>query len=269
MITKKTRLPLTIVIPCADDIRIKKCLSSIDEKVEILVVLNGATAQVKEIVKQFPTKIISIFERNLSKSHNIGIHGASYDKVILMDSDCIFESGAIRKIYHALGDRLIVSGYVVFEYNDYFSKLTALAREYSYYHPPKPYNPFIALNKKIKSKIGDKYFEEGIHWTEDADLHTRLDKANIQVKYVPEARVFHPPLTIFYDLRSAFRYGIGKRIRVEKKLAKGIGSHFNLLPEISQIKGFPTAFYFFFWNCFYSLGYYNQMMFDPYKTRSQ
>lgn len=41
-------LNLSIVIPAYNDIRLGKCLKSIDENVEVVVVLNGATEEVKK-----------------------------------------------------------------------------------------------------------------------------------------------------------------------------------------------------------------------------
>lgn len=267
MIIKK--LPVSIVIPCADDIRIKNCLESIDEKLEIIVVLNGATSKVKKIVKKYNVRTVEIPERNLAKALNVGIEKSRNKKLIFMDSDCVFEKGAIRKLYKGLTNYGVAKGKVVFESNNFISGIIAKVREYSYYDTPKPYNPFLAINKGIKKTIGNYFFDSNIYWTEDADLNTRLKEANIKVNYVFNAKVFHPPLNLKHDLRSAFRYGVGKRIRVETGKANNMGTHFKKVFDVMNKKGFLAGVYYFVWNISYSMGYFYQIVSDPYKTRGK
>jgi len=263
----KNKLPLTVVIPCADDVRIKSCIESVDENVEILVVLNGATREVVNIVDKLGVKKVILSNRNLSKALNIGIKRAKYSKVILIDSDCTFHKGAIKKVFAGLENNFIVKGKVVFKSNSFFSKIIAKAREYSYYDTPKPYNPFLCIRKDVVEKIGGYYFDEKIFWTEDADLNLRIKQSGIKVKYVFSAIAYHPPLTLGYDLRSAFRYGIGKRIRVEKGTVSSIGAHFKKITDISAKKGITVGAYYLFWNSAYLSGYLYQILMDPYNTR--
>lgn len=259
------KLPLSVIIPCADDVRIKNCIDSIDEDVEIVVVLNGPTSEVVKILEDYSVKKVEIKERNLSKALNIGIKSAVNQCVILIDSDCWFEHGAIRGLFNVLQSNYIAKGNVVFQHNDFFSEVIAKTREYSYYNPPKPYNPFLGIRKDVKEHIGGYYFDETIHWTEDADLSIRLKKATIKVSYVFSAKAFHPPLSLKHDLRSAFRYGIGKRIRVEKRNSNSVGTHFSKIPDVMSKKGFCTGLYYVIWNCSYFLGYMYQMVANPYK----
>lgn len=254
------KLNLSIVIPCASDIRIKSCIESIDEDVEVLVVLNLATPKVKKIVNKLKVRTICIKERNLGKALNIGIEKVKHNKVILMDSDCIFEKGAIKKLYKGLNKSLIAKGMVVFQRKNMESEIIARVREYTNYDIPKPYNPFLAINKDIKKKVGNYFFDKDIRWTEDADLNSRIKAADIKVNYVFGAKVFHPPLSFGYDLRSAFRYGTGKRTRVEKGIASGIGTHFSKIFDIVLKKGILSGIYYFFWNFSYLCGYNHQML---------
>ena len=81
-------LNLSIVIPAYNDVRLGKCLKSIDENVEVVVVLNGATEEVKiayssnAVIGELPTP-------NLAKAYNYGIEISSKDNVLIMDSDCV------------------------------------------------------------------------------------------------------------------------------------------------------------------------------------
>ena len=264
---RNKKLPLSIVIPCADDARIGSCLDSIDENVEIVVVLNGSSSEVRKIVNNYKVKRVNIRERNLAKALNIGIEKSIHKKVLLIDSDCKFEKGAIRKLYAGLQNRYIAKGMIVYECDDFISRVIAKVRDYTNYDTPKPYNPFLGIKKSIKKYIGNYYFDSDIHWTEDADLNSRLTKADIKVNYVFSAKAFHPPLSLKQDLRSAFRYGIGKRIRVEKRKSQSVGIHFSKVFAVAFKKGYWAGVYYFVWNCFYLIGYVYQFINDPYKVR--
>jgi glycosyltransferase involved in cell wall biosynthesis len=264
---KKSKLPLSIIIPCADDVRLKSCIESIDEDVEIIVVLNGASKEVVKVIDKFDVRKVIISERNLPKALNAGIKEAKYRKMMFMDADCIFQKGAIRKLYYGLDKNFLAKGTVVFERKDFISSIIASVREYMTSDPPKPYNPFLCMRKDIKVYIDNYYFDNDIHWTEDADLNIRVIKAAIKVKYVTSARVFHPCLTLKYDLRSSFRYGIGKRIRVEKGTGEGLGISFSSCLDILKKKGFWSAIYLSIWNCSYIAGYACQIIKDPYNVR--
>lgn len=265
----KTKLPLSIIIPCADDTRLGYCLDSIDEEVEVIVVLNGASNNVKEIAEQYKVKKIIINERNLPKALNVGIENSKYNNVLFMDADCIFQKGAIRKLYMGLEKNYLAKGKVIFEKKGFISTVIAKVREYNTSDTLKPYNPFLCMNKNIKKYIDNYYFDHDIHWTEDADLNVRTIKAGIKINYVLSAKIFHPPLTLKHDLRSSFRYGIGKRIRVEKGTVKGLGSHFSKILDVVLKKGFLSGLYFLIWNSVYSAGYIYQIIKDPYNIKQK
>ena len=48
---------ISVIICVADDIRIKKMLDSIEGYCEVVVVLNGATNEVKNIVKKYTPEV--------------------------------------------------------------------------------------------------------------------------------------------------------------------------------------------------------------------
>lgn len=258
------QIQLSIVIPCAYDLRLARCLKSIDEDVEVIVVLNGATEAVRQIVINAGVASVEMPERNLSKSLNVGAKAAKNNAVLFIDSDCVFEPGAIRKMYAESKKSPVVKGMVVFESSGFISRTIAKVRDFVNYNSPKPYNPFLLLNKSIVPLVGGYLFDEQIYWTEDADLYVRLKQANIAVSYNYDARAFHPELSLFYDLRSGFRYGIGKRIRVELKKAQGMGTSFVDFFAITRKKGIVSGVYLLVWNIFYSAGYLFQAIRDPY-----
>ena len=56
---------MSVVIPVADDLRIKECVESIDEDVEVIVSLNGTSEYVRDLVKMLGVRTCEMDERNL------------------------------------------------------------------------------------------------------------------------------------------------------------------------------------------------------------
>ena len=94
---------ISVVICVADDIRIKDMLDSINNYCEVLVVLNGATKNVKKIIEEYKKTTryilnsVEIDERNLGKARNIGMLKSKYNKVLFYDSDCIMTKSALER----------------------------------------------------------------------------------------------------------------------------------------------------------------------------
>ena len=129
-------MDLTIIIPCSTDTKIKYCIQSIYETcaddIEILVSLNKASKEIKEILKHFQkVKICEIKEANLSKAYNNGIKHACKNNILLMDSDCIFSKNTIKLLYNGLKYGKFSKGLVVFQSNSLMSKVISMVREYT------------------------------------------------------------------------------------------------------------------------------------------
>lgn len=261
---------LTIIIPVADDTRIKNCIESIDENVEILVVLNGATKKVKNIIKDFKNiETLEIYERNLGMARDEGVNKAKFDKVLLMDSDCIFQKGCIKKLYNGLKKYKIAKGKVIFNYNNMFNKIIKKTREYTTSDFLSAYAPPLAFDKTVKKEIGGYYFDRDIHWADDAEFDKRVKKGGIKINYLPSAIIYHPPLNFFQDLRSAFRYGCGQKIGTEKNIMNGIDSFFPCVFDITKKKGFLSGLYMIVWNISYCSGYFIQKLLDIYRIKDK
>lgn len=274
-----SKLDLTIIIPCATDIKINDCIQSIYETciddVEILVSLNGASKDVKEILKNFQhVKICEVKEANLSKAYNNGIKHASRNNILLMDSDCIFVKNTIKLLYDGLKYAKLSKGLVVFRSNNLTSKIIAKVREYTTTDFISAYSPPLAFSKDIKSLIGGYYFDERIPWSEDSEFNYRVQKAGIKIHYNPKAVIYHAPISISQDIRSGFKYGRGKRISEELGLLPrtnyfDISTHakkFVKTYAVFRTKGLlPALYYFFIWRPINRLGYIIQGIIYKYK----
>lgn len=250
---------LSIVVCVADDIRIKKFLDSINQNCEVIVVLNGATKKVEKIVnkyknnKIFNLKIVKLKERNLSKSRNVGILKAKFDKVLYYDSDCEMTENAIELFDKKLNDYLLVDGKVLFRKDTFQSKIVSIQRSMGL--PGYALCPAIGIHKKILKKI-KYYFDEDIKWIEDSELNIRAKKENIEVGIIDELTCIHDNLTFKVDLRSAFRYGTGVKIAAKKGLhKKRPTANWNLIIPCFK-KNFLAGIYCIVWNIVYCVGYY-------------
>jgi len=263
------KLDLTILIPCATDQKIKYCIESIYKtcsyNVEILVSLNGATREIKNILKQYPkVNFCEIGEANLAKAYNNGIKNSTRSNILLMDSDCIFEKKTIKMLYDGLKLEKLSKGLVVFKYNSLISKIISKVREYTTTDFVSAFSPPLALSKDIEGNIGGYYFHEKIKWSEDSEFNYRVSNSPLKIHYNPEAVIYHVPLGVRQDIKSGFRYGMGKKISEELGLIPkskyfSLELHMKKFIKTWQVlnrKGFfPAIYYFCIWRPVNRAGY--------------
>lgn len=266
---------VSIVIPVSSDTEVINCIKSIDEVVEVIVSLNKPTKIVTELLEKhlvmeksnsngITTKICKIDYPNIAEAYNNGIKNAKYDKVLLMDSDCVFEKGCIKKLYTNITGHLLSKGMVVFSSNSLITKVVARAREYHTSDKINAYSPPLLFDKKIKKHIGGYYFHPALSWLEDSEFDRRVQKANLSIAYDESAKVVHPPLTPPRDLRSAFWYGVGKRAGVElgihQKPTGLVGSAKKYIINAGKVKGLATGIYLFIWKIALFTGYFSRQI---------
>jgi GT2 family glycosyltransferase len=271
------KYPISIVIPCSDDVLIKNCLDSIDVKVEIIVSLNRPSRAVKDILIDYPqVKIIETDKQGIALAYNNGIEASDNEWILLMDSDCIFSPSSISKLWPTTSHFSVIKGKTIFLSTDFVSYIIAKVREFTTSDKVNAYSPPLLFNKKIIKHIG-YYFHPDLVWSEDGDFNNRVKSNNIPIAYVPEATILHKPLKLSQDIKSAFRYGIGRQIGKDLKIYKPhtIKSFFDnvmlVLTNTFSImvkKGFfPAIYYFLFWNSAFRLGTFLQNKFHLYKHK--
>ncbi len=259
-------MDISVIIPVADDLRIKECIESIDEDVEVVIALNGATDAVRNIANNMGVKTCELAERNLGAALDEGIITSTKDNVLITDSDCTFGRNCIKLLYDGLDGFYLSKGRIIHEKPNRIAACIADLREFKT-EGPNAFKPPLAMKKSIINHIG-YYYDRDIHWVEDAEFYKRVKKHRLTVNYVPDAMVYHPSLTPYVDLQSAFRYGTGKRIGVEKNVMKGVGTHFTQAFAIMREKDALTSSYSVLWNLFYSAGFFAQAVFGTYGTGS-
>lgn len=252
---------ISVVICVADDKRIGNMLDSIEDSCEVIVVLNGASTEVRDIVYKykknniFDLKIIEIEEKNLSKARNIGALNATYDKIIFYDSDCIMFKDALKHYNLFLDKYLLVDGAVLFRRDTFSSNIISVLRSMGI--PGYALCPSIGIHKKILKKIG-YFFDEDIKWIEDSELNIRAKKNNIEIGVIDEVTCIHDNLSFKQDLKSAYRYGTGVKIASKKGLhKKRPTANWNLIIPCFK-KNILSGSYCIIWNIVYCIGYYTK-----------
>jgi|SRR3989344_1623352 len=254
---------ISIIIPCKDDKKVINCVDSIDDPmVEVVIVFNGSTTTfvtwVKKNLLGRAVKYLNIGEANLALALETGTWSASNDLILYIDSDCIFEKGAIRRFKKVAQNgnpgNEVFKGEVIFSHNGWVSKIVAKSRQHHTGERLTAYKPPLLISKKIAGKIGGYFFNKKLIWREDSDLDNRIRNAGIKILPVKGGIIYHGAITIKTDLRSTFRYGIGGAIAdtLNIKLTEVPRSFKSTLKS----QGIIPALYMLFRNRFYTAGYY-------------
>ncbi|MCF3118642.1 glycosyltransferase [Streptomyces arenae] len=206
----------SIVIALKDDVRIVDCIASVDEDVEIVLALNGASDEIRRIIAEHPRPLV-VTEipdaGNLGAAYNAGAEAASGEYLLYMDSDCTFAPGVVRMMVEAVLDHPVVKGQVVYGESDgLLSRLTARVREFDEGDYISALSPPLIYDRRVADHIGGYHYDPLVHWCEDREFDFRLQLAEIPVVHLPDAVIHHDAQHGFQNLRSYWRYGIGEGI---------------------------------------------------------
>lgn len=247
-------MDISVVIPVSDDVRLEQCVASIHRDVEVIAALNRPTAAVMEIVERHQLKHTIIDERNLAKAYNAGIKVASRGYIFIMDSDCTFGEHTLDVLDARKEGQKLVKGKVAFRHTGGLSEIIARAREFHTSDFPNTYIPGLLIKQTVFDEVG--YFNESLPWCADAEFGKRIKASGIDVMFEPTAVIYHAPLTVAEDLRSAFSYGRGKyRItRLHGKASTMLGNIRRFGLEGTLSKGPLTGTYLLIWYATRSIG---------------
>jgi predicted dehydrogenase len=209
----------SVVIALKDDERILACLDSVDEPVEIVLALNGTPKRLRNLVASHAAKpiIVEIPDvGNLGGAYNAGIAAAAGRYILLMDSDCLFTAGTIRKMASLICRYPVVKGQVLYDTAPtIISRLIARIREFDEGDYVSALSPPLIYDRQLAEHIGGYHFDPLIHWCEDREFDFRLQMADIPVLYEGTATISHGAQVGVQNLRSYWRYGHGEAIGQE------------------------------------------------------
>lgn len=257
----------TVVIRCKNDEDVFNCLSSIDEDVEIIVVLNDNPDLKKRLESQGVICLISP-PGNLSIVSNIGFDASKTDKVIITDSDTVFGKNCIRHMIIGLETHDVVRSLLRFKISqNVLSREISEARDYVN-ALPVVYTPGIGVTKRLPSMVKGFLFDNDIPFAVDANLNFRIQKESLAVLYLQDVWIEHRAEDVHHDLHAARRIGRGCRESKEnlhklyprmtkRKIGKSLkGVKFSHYPDILKKKGVRVLMYQFLWDLCYYVGYY-------------
>jgi len=209
---------LTIVIPVCDDPLIYRCLASIDVTCPTVVSANGSPEWFLDGLRAYAgasaqVTVLSTPERGIGLAYNRAIVQAATPLVLLMDSDCVFEPGAITAMLAAASCGL-VKGRVRFESTGRGTRLVAAARRLTedplVVKKVNAYSPPLLYRTSIVESMEGYHFNPAMKWRGDRDFELRRRRSELPVRLVPEAVIWHKPLRPRDDLRSVWCYGTGQ-----------------------------------------------------------
>lgn len=263
-------MDLTVIIADSTDLRIKNCIESIDEDIEVLVSLNGPSKELFDLVKEMNVKYCFLPNMGLAAALNNGIKHASNSKIIIIDSDCTFKEGTIRKLCDALDRYPMVRGVQITRFDGFLSQIISKAREFHGNTNPDSkldeimaYKP-LAYKKEVAKLLGGEIYNPKLKLSEDFEMNERRKSAGVKLGFIPDAIIYHDPISIKSDLKSAFMYGSDRHTMVELGLTKPKKTFLQSLKKLRKKCylrfGFGVTAYMVLWTSAYDLGYFKKKL---------
>lgn len=220
------------------DKRVFDCIKSVQESSPTSKIVIS-TVPDKNLVLQISKLKINycvVSRKNGSITTNKGLELVKTIKVLITDSDTVFDKNCIKLMENALNKYDVVKAHIVFQ-NDGSLKSILIANLRTYFNSKssKMYTPGLAFKMSIKNKIGGYYFDNKVAWSEDSEFSNRVEKNLLKTYVEKKAKLFHPSVSLSHDLASAFLTGAKKldtktvsqiiinRIKTHIEIFKGFG----------------------------------------------
>jgi len=232
LIEKDTYFPkVSVVIPVKNGAaKIKDLLDSLmqvdydRDRLEIIVVDGCSTDGTREIVSQYPVKLLVEEKPGVNAARNTGIKNSTGEIIAFTDHDCVVPRDWVKKIVEHIKDPEVgcVGGQILRYNNDFlaryadesiipvmriFGKKVLLSKISSPVYYPVGCN--FAVKREAIEKTGffDERFEYGFDELEFAE---RVCEKGYKILLTPEITVRHKHRSTVSELiKQAFRYGQG------------------------------------------------------------
>nr|QNO41820.1 glycosyltransferase AglE [Methanosarcinales archaeon ANME-2c ERB4]QNO42776.1 glycosyltransferase AglE [Methanosarcinales archaeon ANME-2c ERB4] len=246
---------VSVIVPAYNaEKTIKECVESLlnqdfpKDRYEILVVDNNSNDRTKEIVKEYPVKLLE--EKKIQSSYaarNKGIQNAKNKILVFIDSDCIATPQWVKEGINVLVSESadLVGGEVEFFYSknksaaELYDSITNMQIESNI----KEGNIAKTANLFVKSFLFGKIgmFPDWVKSGGDVQWTSKATKNGYSLVYAPKAVVKHPARPLKALLKKLYRVGGGNThiwIGEGRSLLKITYSAFRsiLPPRLSSIK---------------------------------
>ncbi|MGA8664458.1 MAG: glycosyltransferase [Thermoplasmata archaeon] len=188
--------------------------------VEIVLVEAASRDRTLEIAREYERrypKLLRVIERSGSRGvgRNTGVAAAHGEYVAFIDGDCFADSQWIRTLRGALAGSPVVAGRTVTVGRPNFGHLERVELFVSGYDVTYP-SCNLAYRRDLFLRLGG--FDPRFVTAEDIDLNLRAVEAGVDIRYEPNAVVYHHIRTTFIRfLYQAFWNGYGRKQLTEKQ----------------------------------------------------
>jgi len=222
---------LSILVRCSEDFRFAACVDSIDDRCEVVAGLTP-NAQIERMARDRGIRYALSPRGNPAATTLAALPLCSHERVLLVDSDCVFLPGAIARMMALADDADIVRPTILFKHVDRSSYATTLHRTFQYTYCGFVYEPGLLVNLKTTlPAIGGYLFSPHAPFTPDGELDFRVRGTPLRILTDPEFTLVHDTLRFSGHLRSYWRYGASDANR-NKSLGQPVLSTFLAdLPE--------------------------------------
>ena len=191
-----------IIVSFKSDHVIHKCINSIDNEMEIIVIDNSNDVEFKKrIEKKYKNVkcILSSVNNGMGAGNNLGIKNVSNDFAFILNPDVILKANAIDEIINSI------------KFIDSFGLIAPISEKLQYpnfkldknknqiFDPIKPFKVksvdgyAMLLNLKQLRKLNHfNFFDENFFlYLENEDLCERLNKNNMNIYVIPKSKITH------------------------------------------------------------------------------
>lgn len=222
---------VSIIVPVKNGVEtIRELLESLMRidyekgKVEVVVVDGNSTDSTREIVSQFPVKLLVEERPGLNAARNTGIKHSGGEIIVFTDSDCVVPRDWVKRMTENFQDSQVgcVGGSVRGYYDSFLSQycdesivpVLRIFRKRKVLHKVNPPLQYPAgCNMAIKREVIEEagLFDENIKYGFDEDeLVERICKKGHKMVLDPEVLVKHKHrLSLKKLLKQTFQYGRG------------------------------------------------------------
>ncbi|MEM3616451.1 MAG: glycosyltransferase [Candidatus Bathyarchaeia archaeon] len=242
---------ISVIVPVKNGaVHIRELLDSLMQidyeknRLEIIVVDGNSTDNTREIVLQYPVKLVLEERPGLNAARNTGIENSTGEILAFTDADCIIPKNWLNKLVNNLRDLHVgcVGGNVLGYYDNFLSKYSdesvipvmRIFGKREVLDSIKPLQKYPAgcnmgLKRDILNKVG--LFDEGIRYGfDEVELVERICKGGYKMVLDPEAFVMHKHRPTLRELlKQNFNYGRGLGLMLKKFGTKSVFSKWFLL----------------------------------------
>jgi len=257
MESPKSQPSVTVIVPVRNgEPTIKPLLESLQrldydrKKVEVIVVDGNSTDKTRDIVEEYPVKLVVERKKGLNTARNTGIRNSNGEIIAFTDCDCVVPSNWITKIVENFKDPQVscvggstkgLNGDFISKYADnsivplmpFFTKREELNMVKPFLRHPAGCN--MAFRRRVAEEVG--FFDESIQYGfDEVEFTERVCRAGYKMVLDPKVFVWHkhrPTLKEF--LKQNFHYGRGSGLLLKRKRMKDAFSKWSFLSLIGFI----------------------------------